>query len=99
MWRKTEGLRLPRGAVWRRPVGPSGGREGGGYSLEGPGNRFGGRFANDLLWNAALRVKGGGLANAPDPDFLLALTGLRDVERRLHPHEGIHIHAESLFNP
>ena len=33
-----------------------------------------------------LRVNCCGLADAPDPDFLLTLAGLRDVERRLHPH-------------
>lgn len=45
-----------------------------------------------------LRMNCGGLADTPHMNFLLSLPGLRDVIRRLHPHEGIHFDAEGLFN-
>ena len=31
-------------------------------------------------------------------DFLLALPGLRDIVGGLNPHEGIHLHSESLLD-
>lgn len=31
-------------------------------------------------------------------NFLLVLAGARDVVRRLHPHERVHLHAESLLD-
>ncbi|MEO7860034.1 MAG: hypothetical protein ABIU05_06240, partial [Nitrospirales bacterium] len=48
---------------------------------------------------AALRVQVyGGALHALDADSLRALAGLGNVVSRLHPHKGIHLHAESLFN-
>jgi len=47
----------------------------------------------DGLWmNCGCAVK------ALDADFPFALAGLGDVVGRLHPHEGVHLDAESLFD-
>ena len=35
--------------------------------------------------------------NAPDADLFFPLPGLGDVVGGLHPHERVHLHAESLF--
>jgi hypothetical protein len=40
----------------------------------------------------------GGSLKAPDTDFLLALPGLRDMVSGLHPHNRVHLDAESLFS-
>src|SRR6266849_2958508 len=45
-----------------------------------------------------LSVNVGCAGNAPDADFLFPLPGLGDVVGRLHPHERVHLHAESLFD-
>jgi hypothetical protein len=42
--------------------------------------------------------EGGCAVKAPDADCSFALPGMGDVVGRLHPHERVHLDAESLFN-
>jgi hypothetical protein len=43
-------------------------------------------------------VRAGGSVNAPDMNLLLTLAGACDLVGALHPHERVHLHAESLLD-
>ena len=49
-------------------------------------------------FETGLRVNISGAVEPANADFLLALPGLRDIVGGLHPHECVHLHAESLLD-
>ena len=48
------------------------------------------------LFHAGVTLSVGRMVDPAHVDFLFALAGLRDIVRRLHPHERVHLNPEGL---